>query len=319
MTGQAAPSHARSARVRPRRRRAPVETVVFASFALVTLVVLGLGLPLPSLTVQVVLLGVLVGILGLPHGALDPLIARRAGLWRTPLGFAGFNMAYILVVVGVVLLWLIAPVASLVTFLLVSALHFGSDWNADRAPWLRFLAGFGLLSVPALSHPAQVSAAYVVLAGDGGAIVANVQEWLGPLALASLLLAALVALRRRAHESIEILLATVLALATEPLVFFLLYFCALHSFRHLKAGFHAERDGGRLSAVIVVVYTVVPILMVSAVLVWLGPDGALSEQILQVVFIGLAGLTVPHMIVVTHENRHRRVSTAGQAFHFRNP
>ena len=311
MTGQAAPSHAGSARVKPQRRRLPVETVVFASLALVTLVVLGLGLPLPlpSLTVQVVLLGVLVGILGLPHGALDPLIARRAGLWRTPLGFAGFNMAYILVVVGVVLLWLIAPVASLVTFLLVSALHFGSDWNADRAPWLRFLAGFGLLSVPALSHPAQVSAAYVVLAGDGGAVVASVQEWLGPLALASLLLAALVALRHRAHESIEILLATMLALATEPLVFFLLYFCALHSFRHLKAGFQAERDGGRLSALVVMVYTVVPILIVGVVLVWLGP-GSLSEQILQVVFIGLAGLTVPHMIVVTCENRHRRALRA---------
>lgn len=314
MTGQAAPSYAESARVRPRRRRVPVETVVFASLTLAALVAFGLGLPLPSLTIQVVLLGVLVGILGLPHGALDPLIARRAGLWRTPLGFVQFNVAYILVVVGVVLLWLIAPVASLVTFLLVSALHFGSDWNADRAPWLRFLAGFGLLSVPALSHPAQVSAAYVVLAGDAGAVVADVQEWLGPLALASLLLAALVALRHRAHESIEILLATMLALATEPLVFFLLYFCALHSFRHLKAGFHAERDGGRLSVLMVMVYTVVPLLVVGAVLLWLGPDGALSEQILQVLFIGLAALTVPHMIVVTHENRHRRAIGRKSAF-----
>ena len=309
MSGHAAASPAGSTRVRP-RRPVPVETVVFVSFALVTLVVVGLGLPQPPLTIQVVLLGVLVGVLGLPHGALDPLIARRAGLWRTPLGFAGFNMAYILVVVGVLLLWLVAPVASLVTFLLVSALHFGSDWNADRAPWLRFLAGFGLLSVPALSHPAQVSAVYVVLAGDGGAVVASVQEWLGPLALASLLIAALVALRHRAHESIEIVLATMLALATEPLVFFLLYFCALHSLRHLKQGFHAERGGGRLSVLIVLVYTVVPLLTVGAVLVWLGPDGTLGEQILQLVFIGLAGLTVPHMIVVAQENRWRLASTA---------
>jgi Brp/Blh family beta-carotene 15,15'-monooxygenase len=288
--------------------------VVFTSLALGTLAAFGLGLPLPSLTVQVVLLGVLVGILGLPHGALDPLIARRAGLWRTPLGFAGFNMAYIFVVVGVVLLWLIAPVVSLVAFLLVSALHFGSDWNADRGTWLRFLAGFGLLSVPALSHPEQVSAAYVVLAGDGGAVVASVQEWLGPLALAGLLVAAVVALRRWAHESIEILLATVLALATDPLVFFLLYFCALHSFRHLKAGFHAERDGGRLSALVVLVYTVVPILVVGVALFWMGPNGSLSAEILQVVFIGLAGLTVPHMIVVTLENRHRRALRAPDRF-----
>ena len=309
MSGRATQPYSWSARVRPRLSRVPAETAVFASLALVTLVAFALGLPLPSFTVQVVLLGVLVGTLGLPHGALDPLIARRAGLWHTPLGFVGFNLAYILVVVGVVLLWLTAPVASLVAFLLVSAVHFGSDWNANRALWLRFLAGFGLLSVPALSHPAQVSAAYVLLAGDGGAVVASVQESLGPLALASLLLAAVVALRHRAHESIEILLATVLALATEPLVFFLLYFCALHSFRHLRAGFHAERGGGRVSGLIVLVYTVVPIVMVGGALVWLGPGGALNEQILQVVFIGLAGLTVPHMIVVTRENRHRRAVT----------
>lgn len=313
MTGRAAPARAGFARVTPRRQRVPVETLVFSSLALVALALLWLGLPPPSPTVQVVLLGVLVGVLGLPHGALDPLIARRVGLWHTPLGFAGFNAVYILVVVVVVVLWLVLPVASLVVFLLVSALHFGSDWNADRALWLRFITGFGLLSVPALSHPAEVSTAYVILAGEGGAGVASVQGWLGPVALAGLLLAALVALRHRAHESVEIVLATLLALATEPLVFFLLYFCALHSFRHLKAGFLAERGGGRLPALMVVVYTVVPLLVVGAVLLGPGAAGALSEQILRVVFIGLAALTVPHMIVVTYENRHRWAAGIAQS------
>ena len=45
-----------------------------------------------------------------------------------------------------------------------------------------------------------------------------------------------------------------LALATEPLVFFLLYFCALYSFRYLKTGFRADRGGGRLPALIVVTH-----------------------------------------------------------------
>jgi Brp/Blh family beta-carotene 15,15'-monooxygenase len=274
--------------------------------------VLGLGVALPSPTVQIVLLGVLAGVLGLPHGALDPLIARRAGLWRTPLGFVGFNLVYVLVVVAVVLLWLVAPVLSLVAFLLVSALHFGSDWNSHRALWLRFLSGFGLLTVPAFSHPEQVSAVYAVLAGDNAATVASVQAWLGPFALAGLLLAAVVAVRRRPHESIEIVLATVLALATEPLVFFVLYFCALHSFRHLKAGFRDERGGGRVSVLVVTVYTVVPLVVVGVLLLAFGSGSgpALSDQILQLVFIGLAGLTVPHMMVVTYENRQRRMAAA---------
>lgn len=296
-------------------RRAPVETVVFSSLALITLAMLGLGVPLPSPTVQVILLGVLVATLGLPHGALDPLIARRTGLWRTGWGFAGFNAAYIAVVVGVVLLWLVLPVASLIIFLLVSALHFGSDWNARRGLWLRFLTGFGLLSVPALSHPAEVREAYVVLAGDGGALVAAAQQWLGPLALAGLLLAAVIAARHRAHESVEIVLATALALAAGPLVFFLLYFCALHSFRHLKAGFRAERGGGRLTTFIVVIYTVVPLIAVGVLLLWLGPEANLSENILQIVFIGLAALTVPHMMVVAQENRHEKVVDLAQSVH----
>ena len=305
MTNQIMPPRSGSSVDAPRSRRLPLESVVFASLTLVTLFVFGLGLPMPSPTVQVVILGVLVAVLGLPHGALDPLIARRAGLWRTPIGFTGFNAAYILVVVAVVLLWLAAPALSLIAFLVVSMLHFGSDWNAHRGLWLRFLAGFGLLTLPAFSHPQQVTAAYVVLAGDGGATVASMQEWLGPLALAGLLLAAVIALRHRAHESLEIGLATVLAVATEPLVFFIVYFCALHSFRHLKAGFTEERGGGRVTALIVVVYTVVPILAVAAFLLVVGPSGGLPAQVLQIVFIGLAALTWPHMVVVTYENRHR--------------
>lgn len=163
------------------------------------------------------------------------------------------------------------------------------------------LLAFGL---PMLSP--QVGAAYVVLAGAGGAMVSGVQAGLAPLALAGLLVAAVVFVRQRPHESVEIVLASVLALACEPLVFFLVYFCALHSFRHLRAGFAEERGGVRLPALIVVVYTVVPILAVGTLLFVIGPSGDMPEQILQVLFIGLAGLTVPHMIVVSHEKRHQK-------------
>jgi Brp/Blh family beta-carotene 15,15'-monooxygenase len=266
--------------------------------------------PQPSLEVQVIVLGVLAALLGLPHGALDPLIARRLGLWRSPWGFVRFNALYIAAVVVVVLVWLVLPALSLVLFLLVSAMHFGSDWNMTRPAWLRFMSGFGLLTLPAYSHPDDVSMVYTVLAGPGGATVATAQAWLGPVAVIGLLLAAAVALRRRPHEAVEIVLAGALALVAPPLIFFILYFCALHSFRHLKAGFQAERGGGRRAVLITVVYTVVPILAVAGVLGAVSGGATVSDRVLQVVFIGLAGLTVPHMWLVAREGREQRQATA---------
>jgi hypothetical protein len=88
-------------------------------------------------------------------------------------------------------------------------------------------------------------------------------------------------------------------------VFFAIYFCALHSVRHLRSGFRAE-SRGRLTALIVVLYTAVPILGAVAVLLVslsVGPIVAVDDRLLQVVFIGLAGLTVPHMILVGLESR----------------
>jgi hypothetical protein len=38
--------------------------------------------------ILVVILALLVAVVGLPHGALDPLVARKAGLWRNSSGLA---------------------------------------------------------------------------------------------------------------------------------------------------------------------------------------------------------------------------------------
>jgi len=129
-----------------------------------------------------------------------------------------------------------------------------------------------------------------------------------------MLVGAAFALRRRPTDALEILLAATLALVAPPLVFFVLYFCALHSARHLRHGFAEERGGGRLALLITVVYTVVPILAVGILTaVFAGdfaPGGSLaSDWIIRLVFIGLAALTVPHMMVIAvSELRQRRQS-----------
>ena len=299
--------------------RPSFETVLFSVTAIVAIVGIALRLPAPPLPVQAAVLGVLVATLGLPHGALDPLIARRAGLWRTPLGFAGFNLGYLAIVALVVGVWLLAPTASLVGFLVVSGVHFGADWNRGRSGVLRSLSGVGLLTLPAFAHHDEVAGIYRTLAGTGGGIVADVQSWLGPAAIVAMLIGAALALRRRPTDTLEILLATTLALVAPPLIFFALYFCALHSARHLRHGFAEERGSGRLAVLITVAYTVVPIVAVGILTaVFVGdfaPGGSLADGwIIRLVFIGLAALTVPHMMVIAvGELRARRQSASPRA------
>lgn len=286
------------------RSAAPVETYLFGTIALVAIVTFAVGGAAPALGVQVVVLAVLAAVLGLPHGALDPLIARRIGLWRGPVSFAVFNLGYLGAVAAVIGIWILAPGPSLVVFLAVSAVHFGADWNADRAHWLRVVAGIALLSLPSLAHQDEVSGLYETLAPGAGSAIAGAQFWIAPVVLAGMLVGAVLAARRgRSWESVELTLAAVLALVAPPLVFFAIYFCALHSARHLREGFAAE-SRARLTVGIVVLYTVVPILAAAGTLFAASQESSLDARILQVVFIGLAGLTVPHMILVALDARH---------------
>ncbi|MEN9620973.1 MAG: hypothetical protein RL499_1166 [Actinomycetota bacterium] len=101
-------------------------------------------------------------------------------------------------------------------------------------------------------------------------------------------------------------------------MFFIVYFCALHRARHLREGFREEHGlGRRLTLLVVAAYTLAPLALAAAFLVGTAGTAALDEQLLRVVFIGLAALTVPHMALVTQGDRARRraarIESAGSA------
>ena len=95
----------------------------------------------------------------------------------------------------------------------------------------------------------------------------------------------------------EIFSVSLLALAAQPLIAFTVYFCGMHSLRHmLRTQQYVNLPVSRL------VWTcLLPMLGVS-VLVALGwlylPLSSYDSRILQFVFVTLAALTVPHMLLV---------------------
>ncbi len=258
-----------------------------------------------------VVLVVAVVLTGLPHGALDPWVAWRAGLWRTRFGFAAFNLAYVAIAAAVLLVWLLAPGPSLALFLAISAWHFGGDWRQSLNVWTRAPVGAALLSLPALAAPAEVSAIFTLLAGPEGGVIAGWMGMAAPWLAAAAAASALVALQRSTVAAVEITAVAAFALLLPPLVFFLVYFCALHSPRHLRtAAQSADSNRRRQMTGVALAYTLLTVAAAAVAWPWIAADFASASTpeapLIRILFVGLAALTLPHMIVVMLSERSGR-------------
>lgn len=286
-------------------REIPRETLLFMVIAVIAGLLVATSVDLPMLPLLIVLLAG-VALLGLPHGALDPLIARRADLWTGPLGFVAFNAVYIAIAALTVAIWLLVPVIALTGFLLISAWHFAGDWHDRQAMVTRFATGLAMLCLPTVLYGASVAEIYAALAGPPGAWLVSVQQMIaGPAVLASL---TLFIITRPigwplAAEMVAVFLA---ALLLPPLVFFLVYFCGLHSPRHLLDHIRTLSGSVRPGRLVfyVIGYTAGALALLGAGFLALNAAGiALNEALLRLIFIGLAALTVPHMLVLEYAQR----------------
>ena len=251
-----------------------------------------------------------VALAGLPHGAADAWIAAREGLARGLPGKAVFLAVYSGLTLLVIAVWLVFPVMSLVLFLAISVWHFGDDSRTDLNPVARIATGLIILGAPAAFHATAVSETYGILSGDRAAVIVPAQAalfWLGCLTLpltlsltpARLSLSAR-ATPARIRHLIEMVLLVALAALLAPLLYFAVYFCAIHSPRHLGRviGLFPERGGSGLWGTITV-FTLIPLLAGAAAWAWLTTVGQQPDAAgLQVLFIGLAALTLPHMLLV---------------------
>jgi Brp/Blh family beta-carotene 15,15'-monooxygenase len=146
-----------------------------------------------------------------------------------------------------------------------------------------------------------------MLAPGGAALAADAAALAGVAGLAVLAVSLLTSQRVPVSAGLEQLVLWVTATALPPLMYFAVYFCALHSIRHFTATMSAVPNGRRALVIAVVLSSIVT--LVALVLLRQGVTGTLAEtteQGIRVIFIGLAALTVPHMILV---DRFRRADT----------
>lgn len=290
-----------------------LERLLFPAFALLTIGFLSVAPDLISPTAQLIILAVVVATLGMPHGALDPWIAENMGLSQTPLQAIAFNVTYLLIAALVIVIWTLLPVTSLLIFLVISAWHFSGDWSGDMQRLPRLGAGLLLLLMPIGFHTDNVAMLFSHLSGAGGAALAHtlaLPTWF--LIVSMMVLAEFAAWQRQWLTMLELFGLLALAYVAPPLVYFALYFCLLHSPRHLLGLFRQASASQRPRLIrMAAIYTVLTLLLLGA-LAWIwanqAPAWSAETLVLKLVFIGLAAVTVPHMILIAAAHflkRHR--------------
>ena len=278
------------------------QTTLFTISVLLA-IVLSVAIELTE-TQQILLLAPIVAVLGLPHGALDLPIAEMLWPlkgWRGKLRFAVFYLGLTALVIA---LWLAVPGFALFAFLAYSAWHFAEDWQ-DSALILRWTGGVATVGAPALFHKSEVTALFTHLASAPAAgIAADVLAILGGAALIALLGSIILSRHRRGRDSLEQLALFTAAFFLPPLVYFMVYFCALHAIRHFTLAIAKIQNIRRsLIAATCLSVLVIAAAALTALQLQTAHHLAVDEAVFRVVFIGLAALTVPHMILIDRLHR----------------
>jgi len=246
-----------------------------------------------------VALSVAILLLGVPHGALDPIFAQRTFKLKGVGAWVVFVIAYLGLAGSVVGIWLVAPAVWLVLFLLISVWHFSNDL-VPASGWLARLSyGSSILVLPALKFSSELTLLFShLLNPTQSAIIVAVLQALAIPVLILVLMSAAWVVRTDRVTALEIVSVGILMIFATPLLAFTVYFCLMHGLRHILRTLQlaAAPTLTHLARVMALPMLGTLILVVLG-LVFVEAQ-ALEQGLMQLVFVGLAALTVPHMCLV---------------------
>jgi len=274
-----------------------LQGLLFSVVALTTAVLSVVWMPLNPQH-ELWLASLLIVMLGVPHGALDPIFAQSLLPIKSRLSWTIFVVVYVFIAALVVAVWWFVPALFLLVFLSLSVLHFSGDLAAGASFLSRFLYAGAVIVLPAALHAAELDRLFSLLVGPSAAalVLAALQFMAWPW-LAALAWVVVKNARRDRFLALEILAVGVLTFSASPLLAFSIFFCFMHSPRHILRT--QTCAGMTLQSLARVTFMPMLAVVVMAAAAWYGlPDTPVDERLLQLVFVTLAALTVPHMMLV---------------------
>ncbi len=284
----------------------PQTGLVLAAVTGLAILAMVLGFRLGS-TGATTIAAIAIVLFGLPHGTLDVEIAATH---FGQLGLASklkIIAAYVSCAGAMVLVWTMAPAFALATFLLVSIIHFSRDWRDGVDPFFAVMVAWAIIALPALSHPDGVAFIFGTLTGSthGPIIAAILACTAAPAALGSLVFAYCKWRAMDKASALEVLICLVAALFLPPLIAFAIFFCGLHSPRHMTDALR-ETPSLNMSRKAIIGLAVFALAICIGVLLFMSrQDLATQPGLIRAAFVLISVLTVPHFILEWKMNANK--------------
>jgi len=271
-----------------------------------------------TFTISPLICLILILSIGVSHGSLDNEKGRKLFQIFRINKFSIFYLSYILIALIVIILWIIIPYISLVLFLIVASHHFGKEdtqfliiENSYLNQLLFFLKGSLIIFAPMCFHFDETISIFKLLLIENETFYEflNFIETKNILlygiilsTLSSILLFAKNFELKKFTIFLDYFSIIIINYYFSPLVAFTIYFCFLHSVRH-SISLISELDKNDISnGLKIFTKKALPLTILTATFCLIGlyllnSTYNFDSSILKIIFIGLASLTFPHILL----------------------
>ena len=250
--------------------------------------------------------------LGISHGALDNIKGKRLLNLFGYKKMIFFYLSYTMISFLIIILWLKFPNTVLLIFLIVAAYHFGKEDTVFSfkgkfliSEFLYFLKGSAVILAPLLLKRDETNEIFKILNFDVFEAEIFNDQFLITMLILSLLSSLYISNKKNADLKglmvMDFFSLIILNLFLSPIMAFTIYFCFLHSIRH-SISLIFELDKSFKPGLKKFISKAVPLTFITGIIFLLSIYSLdnfykLDEAIYKVIFIGLASLTFPHILL----------------------
>ena len=253
--------------------------------------------------------------IGISHGAMDNFKSNKLLIIYKINNRSIFFVLYILISSFVILLWILYSSLTLLFFLLVASYHFGREdtsflhrGNSYIDQILYLIKGSLIVFSPLFFHFDETLKIFETLLLSKKVLTFFEDEhWIINIFLSLSILGYFYFVYKNKFKDYEILFLDLFSILIlnyvfTPLIAFTIYFCFLHSIRHIISISYELDPTNFFKGIKSFIRKALPLTIITAVLyflaiVFLSNSYGLNDVIIKVIFIGLASLTFPHILL----------------------